>query len=1038
MMARIESPFTTNFKLIRKQFIAKEKLIKSSLLVQKKSIDGKRRNEERERRINYENTLEKTLSFLGKPIKTLGKKLGFLDSLKQFITNVLLGFIAVRLLKYLPQLMKVFTLVLRVGDFILDISGKLLNGLVTFVDKGYQAADHAKKMVKNIGGQKAIDAFDKMSDQSNSLLNSIIIAGMLFSDFGGVGLGGVASKKAVDVGTEVIQEQVKQQVANRAAQEAAKQGVRTAIGPLGAAGIVLGVGLLSSAIGEGAFQIKRFGKQLQGWLGGKASEASQDKNPVTRWLKKGFFSWMQTTLGPAIWLLNGTGVLFDIVGAPFRYGVELIRAAVMKLNDDRKGLEQQNKNLGKFDARVRDGIREHFSILAPLFGFVGMKGVSQKLQTPGSFGSLYGEKAAKDMGYYRGGLVIKKFAGGGYTRSVGDEDEVKIPRTFKKGLSGIDPGSAVGGSVVIQKVFPYSNENGVMNQYEYINSSYDELSSVDSLGPLMGLTVKSVFGDKVTDADYDIVSGSLSSFLLRGAQEENPQAANQIYSSLGPDGLKPFIKGEILTSLRNTFGLIENELRNQLGLKLPQNVKTNEDMDCECPTDGAGGEVVAGEIPPEGKALLDAIAGSESRGYNSRYPSTTFSNGYKDHPRISAAIPWRPGYTSDAAGRYQFISTTWDQYAKQLGLKDFSPANQDRAAWQLAVNAYGYGVSGIIKDLQSNPLKVANKLSGTWTSLPGGKERNNATDGFVGRYHASVAKYRGQGSPSAAKIAPTSPASSVSDCACDPETPSGDPGDIQAVGPTTGGTISGYPVTSGYGMRKHPITGKMQQHGGIDISVPSGKPIAINVDGIAGPPPQYESGYGNFIDIKIPSLGNLYFRFAHLINPPNYKPGQKIPARKIFGNVGSTGKSTGPHIHFEVNKTLSGYGGDRDPMPYGKYISVGRESGGPTITGGIRLLHKGEYVIDKDSVDLFGGVPFFTLINNVENENERAQKSSELIRHLSKYTGRKIDQRPEVIVEEPDDMVLMSPPVYVSMMGSSSGSFEESPNWEQDILSMRG
>jgi muramidase (phage lysozyme) len=1037
-MAKIESPFTTNFKIIRKQFIAKEKLIKSSLIVQKKSSDDKRRNNERESRINYENTLEKALGFLGRPIKKLGKKLGFLDSLKQFITNVLLGFIAVRLLKYLPQLMKVFTLILRVGDFILDISGKLLNGLITFVDKGYQAADHARKMVKNIGGQKAIDALDAMNNQANSLLNSIIIAGMLFSDFGGVGLGGVASKKAVDVGTEVIQEQVKRQVAEKAAQEVAKQGVRTAIGPLGAAGIVLGVGLLSSAVGEGAFQIKKFGKQLQSWTTGKLAEASQDKNPVTRFLKKGFFGWLSTTLGPAIWLLNGTGVLFDIVGAPFRYGVELIRAAVMKLNDDRKGLEQQNKNLGKFDARVRDGIREHFSILAPLFSFIGMKGVSQKLQTPGSFGSLYGEKAAKDMGYYRGGLVIKKFAGGGYTRSVGDEDEVKIPRTFKKDLSDISPGSAVGGSGMIQKVFPYSDENGVMNQYGYVDSSYQSLAGANYVGPLLGLTIKSIFGDKVTDADYDIVSGTLSSFLLSGAQEENPQAANQIYSSLGTDGLKPFIKGEILSSLRNTFGLIENQLRNQLGLKLPEIVKGKNDMECECPDEsgGGGGEVVAGEIPPEGKALLDAIAGAEARGYNIRYGGQTFDS-YKDHPRIGRRTP--DGRSSDAAGRYQFLSTTWDPLAKQLGLKDFSPANQDRAAWQLAVNAYGYGVNSIIKDLRTDPMKVAYKLNGTWPSLPGGSQPNNATKGFLGRYNANVAKYKGQGSPSTAKIAPGSPAANVSDCVCDPETPTGDPGDVQAAGATTGGNISGYPVTSGYGMRKHPITGAMKMHGGIDIAgMRSGSPYALNVPGVAGPPPQYEDGYGNFIDIQIPSLGNLYFRFAHMAKPPNYKPGQKIPAGKIFGYAGTTGASTGVHLHFEVNKTLSAYGGDRDPMPYGKYISIGREMGGPTLSGGVRLLHKGEYVIDKDSVDLFGGIPFFTLINNVENENQRAQKSSQLIQHLSKYTGRKIDQRPEVIFEEPEDTVIMSPPIYVSTLSSFGGGGEESPNWEQDMCYARG
>ena len=1030
-MAKISSPLTSSFVLIKKQFIDKEKLIKSSLNLQKKNADTKRRNDERERRINYENTLEKVLGFLGKPIKSLGKKLSFLDSLKQFITNVLLGFIAVRLLKYLPQLMKVFTIILKVGDFILDISGKLLNGLVTFVDKGYKAADNAKKLVGKIGGQKAIDALDSMNNQANSLLNSIIIAGMIFSDFGGVGTGAPAAKKAVDVGTEVIQETLTREAKNKAVQEAGKQATRAAIGPLGSAGIILGVGLLSSALGEGAFQIKKFGKQLRSWTTGKLGEASQDKNPITRFLKKGFFGWLSATLGPAMWILNGTGVMLDIVGAPFRYGVELIRAAIMKLNDDRQGLEKQNKNLGKFDARVRDGIREHFSILSPLFKFVGMKGVSQKLETPGSLGSLYGEKAAKDMGYYRGGLVIKKFAGGGYTRSVGDEDKkVEIPRTFNESLSLLSPGSAVGGSQSISKVFPSSPDNDTMDQYDYVVSTYNSLSGSGTIGNLTALVVKSLLGDNVNSRDYKVASNSVSSFLMNAAATENPVAYNQAFSTLGTDEFQSIVKGELTKRMDNTLGQIKNQLRIQLGLKLPEIIKTAEDMDCECPDEsGGGGEVVAAEIPPEGKALLDAIAGSESRGYNSRYPSTTFSNGYKDHPRIDAPIPWRPGYTSNAAGRYQFLSTTWDGLAKKLGLKDFSPANQDRAAWQLAVDAYGYGVNGILKDLRSNPLKVANKLSGTWTSLPGGAEKNNATDGFVGRYYASVKKYQGQ-TPTA-KIAPSSSAANVDPCVCDPEIPDATNigGKVQAAGETAGGTISGYPITSGFGWR----WGKL--HGGVDVGAPEGKPIAVNVPGevvFAG----FSGDYGNVVDLWIPSLRQM-FRMAHMRNTPSVKKGQKTNPGQLLGYVGSTGRSTGPHVHFESHNSITMAYGSKDPISYARYLSIGREHGGPTLTGGMRLLHKGEYVIDKDSVDLFGGMPFFAMINQVETESQRKERSSSLIKHLSKYTGRKIDERPEIIIDGEETISYAPLPIYLKT--SSSYSYGgESPNWEQDILSMRG
>ena len=239
-MAQLTSPLTGTFKSIKKQFIAKEKLIKSSLVTQKKRSDNKRKNAERERFIDYERLLERKLNFLGKPIRSVGRKLGFLESLKKFIVNLLLGFITLRLLKYLPQLKGVLSTILRVGDFIIEMSGKLLNGLVTFVDKGYQAYDHAKKLIRNIGGEKAINAFDKLSDQTGSLLNSVMIAGMIFSDFGGVGRGAGPASQAINAGVETITGTLK----NEAKKQVAKQGLRVALAPAKAAGIVLGAGYM--------------------------------------------------------------------------------------------------------------------------------------------------------------------------------------------------------------------------------------------------------------------------------------------------------------------------------------------------------------------------------------------------------------------------------------------------------------------------------------------------------------------------------------------------------------------------------------------------------------------------------------------------------------------------------------------------------------------------------------------------------------------------------------------------------------------------
>ena len=142
---------------------------------------------------------------------------------------------------------------------------------------------------------------------------------------------------------------------------------------------------------------------------------------------------------------------------------------------------------------------------------------------------------------------------------------------------------------------------------------------------------------------------------------------------------------------------------------------------------------------PEARALLDTIAGSESPDYNTVFGGQKFKN-YKKHPEIDVPIPWRPGLTSNAAGRYQFLSTTYNPIAKDLKLKDFSPDSQDRAAWELARRTYG-DENKLKQDLRKDPVSVASRLSGEWTSLPGGSERNAASDSFENRFKSSLSKY---------------------------------------------------------------------------------------------------------------------------------------------------------------------------------------------------------------------------------------------------------------------------------------------------------
>jgi muramidase (phage lysozyme) len=158
-------------------------------------------------------------------------------------------------------------------------------------------------------------------------------------------------------------------------------------------------------------------------------------------------------------------------------------------------------------------------------------------------------------------------------------------------------------------------------------------------------------------------------------------------------------------------------------------------------------------IPPEGRALLDTIASTEAPGYNVIYGGRTFSS-YADHPRIAVPIASGPnvGLTSSAAGRYQFLGSSWDRQAATLGLKDFSPANQDAAAWNYAKEVYkaktGGDLEAALKSGDPNKIaQVGRALNGTWTSLPGGIEAGTNSSRFANTFNANLNKYDFQGVP---------------------------------------------------------------------------------------------------------------------------------------------------------------------------------------------------------------------------------------------------------------------------------------------------
>ncbi len=120
--------------------------------------------------------------------------------------------------------------------------------------------------------------------------------------------------------------------------------------------------------------------------------------------------------------------------------------------------------------------------------------------------------------------------------------------------------------------------------------------------------------------------------------------------------------------------------------------------------------------------------------------------------------------------------------------------------------------------------------------------------------------------------------------------------------------IEGVRLSSGYGMRYHPVLGRRRAHKGIDLAAPWGTPIYASADGTVGKAEWYSS-YGLYVELE--HGGAIETRYGHM-SRLNVQAGQHVRKGDLIGFVGSTGRSTGPHLHYEVR--IDGVA--VNPLPY--------------------------------------------------------------------------------------------------------------------------
>ena len=534
-------------KVIHVKVLEIESILKGTLAAEKEEQKRKKQELQDQRRAQQEEGLEKNPKKKPEKKPKMPLKMpsgGIFGFIKNFIAGVVMNYFVGFLIDNAKTVANILKVVVSVTDFLANAGIQIFNALATFVDWGYKAIDATRGFIKTIGGEGLAQNFDKVTNLvGTALFLATTIAGSMaveaLTSGGGSDDGGLLDfvrKK----GAKKVAGKVAAKGAIKGAAGTAAKGAGVAAGT--AAAVVAGVGLLSSALGEGAFQLRKIGKGLEGGAKKRYEEKSfiDPRKPID-WLLYQGARFINHSL-------NGLGVLLDIVGAPFRYAIELINFGIMSILGDTEGIKRQRKNLAKFDARVREGIRQLLNVATLGFGF----------KEKGSFGNLFGDEAAtKEM-------VKKMQEGGGVTpgrkpvtRTI--ERTKKKPKKFflKKPTKRTVKNPPKDGNGESDRAWwdflgwaGTGSEKTKMGEggKQLVTKIADvdkEFAKNDFFGPIITATSKIILGEKPDSTDFNNVGRGINLLINEGLGDERIAKGMIGYQSGGVvDTPPPFLDVE--------------------------------------------------------------------------------------------------------------------------------------------------------------------------------------------------------------------------------------------------------------------------------------------------------------------------------------------------------------------------------------------------------------------------------------------------------------------------------------------------------------
>lgn len=979
--------------IIRTQVIKVEKLISSGYALKYKQQKEEEKEKLKTNRAKREEELEEKKA---PKEESKGKlpglpRLGFLDRIKNFIGNMLLAFFVVRLIDHLPKLVPFVKALGTAADFLIDVGGKLLNGLVTFVDWGYKAYDATRGFVKNLFGEDGAKQFDQLSGLLNKFLNLAIIAGMIAATTGGGGRSGAGA----DAARSRPGQGGKPKVTTSGGRGLGRPDIRN---PLRQRPTVT-----TGSGGKPKFRLPGAGPKVTG------SGAKGILSSVRPFLKR---------------------IPLPVVGALIDFGLSV----ALGENPGRAAFRAIGAGLlGAIGAAAGSVIPVAGNFIGGLVGGFAGDAIGGALYDMFFGGKLPSQKG-KTLKKVGGGITRGGKKQGAIRRTGGITGKGKKKRKTKfvqkpREVEFESPGADIGGEEKLFGIFPNPLKAAqravdTVNPFKAIENTGKNLGKSDYFGPILAITSKITLGQKPSEQDYKNVGLGINLLFNEGmnkgqlvggvaaAYAEGGFVDKKALEAVTEGGdITNWVAGAFKEATETNAQKTLREIKENAGKKKDPGINQDKGIDQQSPddpnlnVDGGGFNVTGGNADFWSLVAIASLESGTPQGradvaqsiYNRVASKLNF--GQKSHTIKGHVI---------ADGQYQ-----------PVGDSDISlwAAISDKKSAIAAVNSHKNGKGRAEKIIEESAAAIKNSsYQKSAAEFVGGRTDFWSTTignpGGIGHVIRHGHRFGWFSGPAAIAYGRKNPGPAKA-----PQL-----GDVVVMG----GAVDGGTMVSVKGGKAFPLpkgmigTGPGQVYGaprdsgghaGVDVveKPPWGSNPRLPIVAYSGGKVLSEKFVPNdpYLSGLMIDHGGVQTRYLHAT--PNVRPGQTVQPGQKIGNLLDLKDQT--HLHFEAYK-----GSQRlnpTSMLRAAYEKGGLTLGGPHIA---MLGEKGrEFVIDADSTAAIEGTfpGFLEAINRA--------KYDDAIRVLQNFASYEFGASETIIVQDNPSESMNQEPIVAGGSGMISG-----------------